>query len=737
MKAIAILLFLVATMAHAQDIPRPEHPRPDFQRTEWLNLNGKWDFAETDDSADLGFLNGKAFPDTITVPFCRESKLSGLGRTGFVTNVWYKRTFNVPANWKSTRVRLNIGACDWRTTVYVNGEEVGEHTGGSVAFGFEITGHLKKGANTVIIHAFDDTRSGLQALGKQCNALDSYGCLYTRTTGIWQTVWLEGLGSSYLSKMRLTPDLKEGKLHFEGEVVGGTEKTVGVEIFDGARRVARASMLASSLHMGIPIPNPHLWSPKDPHLYRVVVSVNDDHKTLDTVESYVGMRSVTIKGRQILINGQPIFQRLVLDQGFYPTGIWSAPSDAELKKDIERSMAVGFNGARLHQKVFEPRFLYHADQMGYLVWGEFPNWGLNYGKDIDTNVLNEWREIVERDYNHPAIIGWCPFNETGQDAVKLQNKVANLTKRIDQTRPLIDTSGYTHGWPQLEVMDAHDYDQDPKSFRARYESLFNGGSLPARYRAAVPVNVPFMVSEYGGIGWDTGAGWGYGTAPKTLTEFYQRLKGLTDALMDNPNMFGFCYTQLTDVEQEHNGMYKYDRTPKFDIARVHAILSRPAAFETTRASGPVRANVAWDVIVGSAVDANHVWSYTTSEPGSGWETGPVTAWKIGNGGFGTKDGAVTGTPWTTSDIWLRRDFDVKSLPKSAQLVIHYDNAAEVYVNGKLVWESARGAWNDRYDGIDISRAFAKAVRSGRNTIAVHCHQDTGGQYIDLAILGRG
>jgi beta-galactosidase/beta-glucuronidase len=290
-------------------------------------------------------------------------------------------------------------------------------------------------------------------------------------------------------------------------------------------------------------------------------------QVVDRVDSYFGLREVTIHGAAILINGKAVFQRLVLDQGFYRDGIWTAPTDEALRNDIKLSQAVGFNGARLHQKVFEPRYLYWADKMGYLVWGEFPDWGLRQGNPaIALPVINEWTEILRRDRNHPAIIGWCPFNETSSAAGPLQEVVLNVIRAIDPSRPANETSGGYHGVPNPDVLDAHNYDQNPAGFRAwigQQEKV-----------------VPFLVSEYGGIGWNVAGGWGYGNAPKNLDEFYARYQGLTDALLDNRHVCGYCYTQLTDVEQEHNGLYNYDRKPKFDAERLREIQSRPAAYET-------------------------------------------------------------------------------------------------------------------------------------------------------------
>lgn len=736
-------LIVMALSADADSKPpRPEHPRPDRLRSDWLSLNGTWEFAEADTMPE-GRMWPEAWPDHITVPFCRESPLSGLGRKGFVRNVWYRRTVRLPDTWKSARTLLHIGASDWHTRVWVNRQQVAEHVGGSAPVSGEITRVLLPGDNEIIIHVYDDTRSGLQALGKQCHELESMGCLYTRTTGIWQTVWLEGVGSSWIRDFHVRPDAPNGRFLIHTEIDGACDGlTVRAQALADGNPVGQAETPADwrSGQLVLPLQTRRLWSVTDPFLYTLRLELVDGAgRVVDSVESYAGLRSVSIRGAAILINDAPVFQRLVLDQGFYPDGIWTAPSEDALRRDIELSMQAGFNGARLHQKVFEPRFLYWADRLGYLVWGEYPNWGLNYSDPrIHLPVVSEWGEVVRRDRNHPSLIGWCPFNETPPEAVPLQNAVVNLTRQLDPARPVIDTSGWTHGLPDHEIMDAHDYEQDPARFRRRWtQDYLNQVQLPQRYGGGGGLAIPFFVSEYGGIGWDTGDGWGYGNAPKTLDELYARHQGLTDALLDNPMMFGFCYTQLTDVEQERNGIYTYDRKPKFDIGLIRANNQRPAAYES-RPPLSVSRPLTWTVVLGSAVDERPAnWRYTELRPAGDWMTPGYddTAWAVGCAGFGDKPGAVIRTPWKTADIWLRTVCrgDVQAADR-ALLVTHYDNAAQVYVNGHLIWSAPDGAWNDRYEGFDVTDALKAAWTAGDNTVAVHVHQDGGGQYIDLALL---
>lgn len=740
-----IAIALVLAQPCLGGVPRPEHPFPQAARAQWLNLNGVWEFAETDESADAPYLADNVYPDKIVVPFCRESRLSGLERKGFVKHVWYRRKFELPKTWRSARTILHVGACDYRTRVWLNGTFLGEHVGGSAPFSFEITRTLKPGANTLIISAYDDNRSGLQAAGKQSPRLESFGCMYTRTTGIWQTVWLEGVGSTYVRDFHIEPDPSNSRVIISAEIDGSARCTLTATAWANGRMVGKAAVPAAwrDTKVVLRLSQRRLWSVQDPFLYRLRLELTSGGKTIDAVDSYFGLRSVSIRGAAILINGKPVFQRLVLDQGYYPDGVWTAPTDGDLRRDIEISKALGFNGARLHQKVFEPRYLYWADKLGYLVWAEFPSWGPDYANPaVDRPFIDEWVDILRRDRNHPCIVGWCPLNETSASAGELQKTIVKLTRMVDPSRPVIDTSGYIHSVAEPDVLDAHDYDQNPATFRSRWcDSFGPNAAIPARYAGGSGyVFVPFMVSEYGGIGWTTSGGWGYGASPKTLEEFYARYAGLTNALLDNPFMFGFCYTQIYDVEQEQNGMYTYDRKPKFDAARIRAINSRQAACESTpvyELSTPLVDR--WTVLVGAAPDTDpaRCWRYTLERPEGDWTKPDYddSAWQQGLGGFGDKAGwewAIR-TTWKTSDIWLRQAFAYDGAPiERALLVAHCDNDTSFYLNGKLIRSLA--GWNDRYDGFDVTESLRKAIKAGTNVIAIHCRQHTGGQFIDAALL---
>ncbi|MBD2869947.1 glycoside hydrolase family 2 protein [Paenibacillus arenilitoris] len=574
-------------------IPRPEYPRPQMVRPAWINLNGEWEFEIDHGSSgkQRRLFEAASLAGKITVPFCPESKLSGVENKDFMRAVWYRRTIDIPSDWSGGRVLLHFGAVDYATEVWVNGKSAGTHRGGYSSFSFDITDLLESGANVLTVCAEDDLRSGLQPRGKQSGLYHSHGCDYTRTTGIWQTVWLESVPRQYIRSFKLTPDMENGALHIDGEFIDADGFTLTAEgLFDG-KIVGTESAVVSGrqARLTVKLSERHLWEVGSPKLYDLNLSLRNGGSTVDRVESYFGLRSVKWDNNAILINGKPVFQRLVLDQGFYPDGIYTAPSDEDLKRDIKLSMELGFNGARLHEKVFEARFLYWADRLGYLVWGEHANWGL----DITTaqglqQFLPEWTEIVSRDYNSPALVGWCPFNETWDNSkgARQDNEVLRIvyhvTKSLDATRPVIDTSGNFH--VVTDIFDVHDYEQNPEKFAQHYEAMRTGGERFVTFKDRQRYEgQPYFVSEYGGIWWNPGQAdeksWGYGDRPKTEEEFLARYEGLTLTLLENPYICAFCYTQLYDVEQEVNGLLTYCREHKFNPDQIRKINATVAAIE--------------------------------------------------------------------------------------------------------------------------------------------------------------
>lgn len=585
------------------NIPRAEHPNPQWERETWKNLNGPWEF-EFDfgcSAVERRLWEKERFDREILVPFCPESRLSGIGYTDFINGVAYRRNFELSQEELSGRVLLHFGAVDYEASVYINGTLVGSHKGGYTSFCFDITKHVAPGPNTLFVAVKDDVRSGLQPKGKQAHLYASSGCDYTRTTGIWQTVWLEFVPERHIQSAKYYPDPANGKVTVTGLVQG--QGTLQLTALWEDKPVGEAALSVEDgfFTAQLDLSETHLWEPGKGGLYTLLLTFGEDR-----VKSYFGLRTAKFQGRKFLLNGKSLFQRFVLDQGFYPDGIYTAPTEEDLVKDIQLSFAAGFNGARLHEKVFEARFLYHCDRLGYLVWGEYPNWGLDHAHPLSTETyLNQWSEAVERDFNHPAIIGWCPFNETWgyreeREKNALLTSLYKLTKQLDPTRPCIDSSGNYR--VLSEVYDIHDYDQDTQSFQARWDGLTDriretGGVIPAEdpFFNSAPEgpsgrapffnqpydNQPIFVSEYGGIRWpdDTVEGWGYGNAPATPEEFFARYKGLTEALLNNPEIFGFCYTQLYDVEQEVNGLYTYGRAQKFDISLIQKINQQKAAIE--------------------------------------------------------------------------------------------------------------------------------------------------------------
>jgi len=590
--------------------PRPEYPRPSFVRESWVNLNGAWGFAF--DPGDSGFERGlvdSVLAGEIIVPFSPESELSGIGDVDFHEAVWYRRDVEVPAAWSGQRVLLHLQACDHDTTIWADGVEVARHRGGWTPITADL-GDVGGSTVTVVVRA-RDSRHMVRAGGKQSRKYANHDCDYTRTTGIWQTVWMEPVPLEvHLERARVTPNVGESVFDVVVPLRGDRAGTSVRATLTAAGTTLDSVTVRADLDLSVRLrlsaeDAVRLWSPADPFLYDLELELlGANGSVLDTVTSYAGLRSVGIDGKAVLLNGKPVFQRLVLDQGFYRDGILTAPSDAALVRDIELSMAAGFNGARLHQKVFEERFLFHADRLGYLVWGEFGDWGSNVGGHHSDNqqptasYITQWLEAVERDYSHPAIVGWCPLNETHQD---LHDRITQLddvttgmflaTKAIDSTRPVLDASGYSHRVRETDVWDSHNYEQDATAFAAVMAPLAdgtpyeNGRDAGESGWSTAYAGQPYFCSEFGGIWWQPGArddrtvSWGYGQRPASLEEFYTRFEGLVAALLDDPLMFGYCYTQLTDVFQEQNGIYMFDRSEKVEMGRVRAAQTRKAAIE--------------------------------------------------------------------------------------------------------------------------------------------------------------
>ena len=584
-----ICLFSLAVNLYAQDIPRAEYPRPQFVRSEWINLNGPWtySFDPGNSGKERGYLDSEGFKDKIIVPFCPESKLSGVGYTDFIKHMWYQRKLDIPSNWDGKDVMINFGGVDYTCEAYIDSQFVGTHSGGTSAFSFDISKFVKPGSShNLVLYIKDDVLSMTQPLGKQSFRFQSSGARYTRTTGIWQTVWLEAVSRYGLKRVKITPDLDQKQFTVSPEYynLSGSDK-LSVIIKDGDKIVSRSVIPASNSSIAVlPLKTVKTWSPEDPFLYDIELQVTDKTgQVIDKVTSYAGMRKVQVQGNRVFLNDKPYYLRFVLDQGFYPDGIWTAPTDAALKRDISLSIEAGFNGARLHEKVFEERFHYWADKMGYLVWAEASDWGPDRTKpETIRNITDEWAETLNQRINHPSIIGWTPLNELwnteGTDYLRFNSSIYQLTKMLDPTRPVITAAG--GDLYQSDIWTIHDYAQSDSLLAANLKPL-NGSPNFAPYRitkAAKYNGQPFMVSEYGGIKWATDPAyknsWGYGNAPKSLEELYTRTEKLTNTILKYDHISGYCFTQLTNVEQEQNGIYNYDRTPKFDMKIIKAIFSK-------------------------------------------------------------------------------------------------------------------------------------------------------------------
>jgi beta-galactosidase/beta-glucuronidase len=583
-------------------IPRPEYPRPQFQRSHWLNLNGEWQFDF--DDADCGLIerwyDAHNFSRSILVPFAYQAPLSGIGTNDIHDVVWYRRVFSIPDSWAGQHIHLHFEAVDYHATVWVNGILAVVHEGGHTPFSVDVTRLLNPSDNSLVVRAADITSDRGQPRGKQYWERDSAAIFYTRTTGIWQTVWMEPVPDLRIDHLKLIPQLEDSSLRIEYQLAGNISSSyqiVATIHSEGKPIVADMLTTDGSSEVktwgGDPYVQSHTltfpadssvqrWSPESPHLYDLTLQVKRDEQVVDTVQSYFGMRSVQIEDGKLLLNGAPYYLKFVLDQGYHPEGILTFPSDEAIRHDIELTKAMGFNGARKHQKVEEARFLYWADKMGLLVWGEMANCYL-YSEAAIQRVAQEWQVAVRRDYNHPCIMVWVPLNESWGvpnllgDARQAQHLVAlyALTRSIDPTRPVISNDGWEHA--RTDLLTIHDYEGSGDILRGRYATLESIlAAQPAKRVLTLPgheyTGQPILLTEFGGIGYRKGAqqGWGYTTAEND-EDFIQRYRAVVEAVYSSPHIQGFCYTQLTDVEQEINGLLTYDRQPKVPVEVIRQI----------------------------------------------------------------------------------------------------------------------------------------------------------------------
>jgi len=698
------------------------YPRPQLVRSQWLNLNGLWDYAVCGrNESEPGEFEGE-----ILVPFAIESALSGVGRQVGAENVlWYRRRFVLPADWGGRRVLLHFGAVDWEARVWVNGLKLGSHRGGYDAFTFDVTAALNdSGTQEVVLAVWDPTDAGCQPRGKQVQK--PQGIWYTPVTGIWQTVWAEPVNDVHIKSLEIVPDIDnarvfvtvEGSSAACGCAVEAEVKVKGVTAARGEGSVAE--------RMEIAIAEPRLWSPESPYLYDLEVTLKDSAgRRADKVESYFGMRKISL-GKddkavtRLFLNNEPLFMFGPLDQGYWPDGLYTAPSDEALRYDIEITRKLGCNMARKHVKVEPARWYYWCDRLGLMVWQDIPSGDRYIRPDEGDFVRNaqsarqferELCQVVGELRNHPSVIMWVAFNEGwGQYDTE---RITDLIKRCDPTR-LVDSAS---GWVERGSGDVHDIHSYP------------GPAAPANEagRAAV-------LGEFGGLGfpilehsWQGQENWGYRqfASRSELTAAYSQLLGDLHLLVGGGLSAG-VYTQTTDVETEVNGLMTYDRAMvKMDVERVramnHKLYLEPPVMK---------------MVVASSQQKGQVWRYTTSAPAAGWQEQGFddSQWQEGCGGFGTEatPGAVVRSVWSGSEIWLRRSFELKRIPQTVSLLIHHDEDADVHINGRLIADLA--GFTTSYTRIALDEKSCEALQKGRNTLAVHCRQSGGGQYIDVGLV---
>jgi len=692
------------------DAVLPEYPRPQMARGAWQSLNGRWDYAITALDAPIP----ARWDGAILVPFPVESRLSGVRRAvGPGEQLWYRRTFHAPRLPPGGRLLLHFGAVDWEATVFVNGRRVGEHRGGYDPFTFDVTGALRAGGagdQQLLVGVWDPTDSGPQPRGKQ--VLRPHGIMYTAVTGIWQTVWLEAVPQTYIAGLTITPDVDAGMVRVAAAVEGGSAR-VHVTLLDGAAAVAEAEGPPDSA-IALAVPHPRLWSPDDPFLYGLRVRLAGPGGG-DSVASYAGLRKIAVARdsagiNRLFLNGRPRFEFGTLDQGWWPDGLYTAPTEDARRFDLATLKRLGFNLIRKHVKVEPERWYFDCDSMGILVWQDMPS-GSNDTPEGKENFAAELGRMVDALRDHPSIVMWIPFNE-GWGQHDTERYVAWLEAH-DPTRLVDDASGWTdHGVG--DVMDVHDYP--------------GPAAPPLEPRRAA------VLGEFGGLGlplpghlWVERGAWGYRRFT-SLDALWAAYRGLLEQLrfLIGDGLAAAVYTQTTDVETEVNGLMTYDR----------AVVKLPdeARAADERLYGPPP--VVRVVVPDSRAQAQE-WRYTTARPDSGWtrEDYDDAAWRTGPGGFGTDStpGAVVRTVWNTGDLWIRRTVVLPDAPLvRPHLRIHHDEDAEVYVNGRLL--GTYPGYTTGYAVVPIDSSAAAAFRPGRNTLAVHVHQTTGGQYIDIGLI---
>ena len=581
---------------------RKEYPRPQLIRNDWLNLNGEWDFEFDDENVGLKekWFKGRSFSKKIEVPFAYQTKLSGIDDPTFHDHVWYKREFTIPTEMKGKRIILHFGAVDYRAMVYVNEQLVGAHEGGHTSFSFDITDHLNGDVETLVVRVEDPSTDETIPRGKQFWEEESKSIWYTRTTGIWQTVWLEAVHESHIQKLRFTPLFDSGDLKIEFEIKDFLGKQVKIDISFKGEKVVTQTISPYEIYSRLTVNlfnrkifrteyhnKGWTWSPEAPNLFDVTIKILDKNTVIDEVESYFGMRKVHTENGMVYLNNKPYYQKLVLNQGYWSEGLLTAPSDDALKLDIELAKEMGFNGCRKHQKVEDPRFMYWADKLGYLVWGECAA-APTHSEDAVARLTREWLEILERDYNHPSLVAWVPLNESWGVPHICNNEqqkhhsltMYHLIKSLDTTRLVITNDGWEQ--TKTDICGIHNYNHGQKDETEKYdyykyaletkENILHSKHVDRNVYAGgfKHEGEPIILTEFGGIGFKVGedAGWGY-TSVANVEDFLEDYERIMKAVFASKILHGYCYTQLTDIEQEINGIQTYDRKPKCDLKEIN------------------------------------------------------------------------------------------------------------------------------------------------------------------------
>lgn len=588
---------------------RTEYPRPQFQREQWTNLNGQWQFAFDDENIgvkEAWYQKAESYSQEITVPFVYQSQESGIDDRTVHDIVWYYREFELEKR-TDRRIILHFGAVDYYSEVYLDGQKIGSHKGGHSSFEFDITDYLGSAStHQLAVRAADPHYDESTPRGKQFWEDESAGIWYTNSTGIWQTVWLEEVATTYLQDVKITPLFDEGKVQFE--VIASqaaTELFVDCEIFFKEQRVATASveLIEGRAVFDCELYQNHIfrtnfhnegwsWTPETPNLLDVKLTLKESQQEVDWVATYFGMRKVHTENGMVYLNNKPYYQKLVLDQGYWPTGLLTAPTDEDFVKDIELSKQMGFNGCRKHQKMEDPRFLYWADTLGYLVWGECAAPAV-YTNDAVVRLMNEWAETIHRDYNHPCIITWVPINESwGVPNISFDRQQQHFSQTmyhylhsLDNTRLVVSNDGWA--MTETDICALHNYNHgnetEPEKYQYFKDTLSTRTELVKRTSTPWPIfagkfeyqGQPILLTEFGGIGFDVSGqpGWGY-TSVENEADYLRDYGRIMEAVYASKGLWGYCYTQITDVEQEINGLLTYDRQPKCDLKAIKEINDR-------------------------------------------------------------------------------------------------------------------------------------------------------------------